>query len=160
MELNLGSYIHPEPWMWNVDCKPWDGVDEIVDLEKLPWPWRDGMWGHVRAIDILEHLGGIPKKKVVEELARITHEGGTVEIRVPCCTRTTALASLQHAHSFYFNSFDFSYAQPWFQVKSIHAELFRWHAKIEYKKGTRFILRSLASMGLVRGIHFNLVRIL
>lgn len=156
MKLNLGSYLYPLKDHWNVDIAKWEGVDQAFDLNKLPWPWRDRQWEHVRAIDILEHLGKLTKFQAVEELARITTIGGTVEVRVPCLHHWNALASLQHAHSFYFNSFDESYAQPWFSVQSIRAGLLG--RTFPYKAGTRFILRLLSRLGIVETITFQLVR--
>lgn len=117
MKLNLGSYQYPLAGFHNVDLLPWDGVDEIVDLNHLPWPWEDGQFEHVRAVDILEHLGKLTKVEIVGELARVTKLGGTVKVRVPCESHPWAWASIQHAHAFQYNSFEESYAQPWFSVQ-------------------------------------------
>jgi len=159
VKLNLGSYLYPLKGYHNVDIEKWDGVDEVVNLESLPWPWTDRTFEHVRAIDILEHLGGITKRKAVEELARVLIVYGTAEVRVPCMSHRIALASLQHAHSFYFNSFERSYAQPWFEVRKIYAGISDRQIQIPYVPGTRFILRFLSALGLVQTITFHLIKV-
>ena len=123
MRLNLGSYLYPIKGWHNVDIEKWDGVDEVVDLNRLPWPWSTGAFEEVGAIDIVEHLGKLTKVEIVEELARVTSPGGRVVVRVPCASHAWALASLQHAHAFQYNSFEESYAQPWFKCVSVRVGL-------------------------------------
>lgn len=122
MKLNLGCWIHPLMGYLNVDIEHWEGVDQLVDLNILPWPWKDGQFEEVRAIDIVEHIGRLTKTDIVRELARTTQRDGLVIIRVPCEKHSWAWASLQHAHSFQYNSFEESYAQPWFKVERIEVQ--------------------------------------
>ena len=123
MNLNLGSYRYPLPGWHNVDIEQWPGVDEIVDLNRLPWPWEDGMFYQVRAVDIVEHLGKLTKVEIIRELARVTKTGGKVIVRVPCGSHAWACASIQHAHLFQYNSFEESYAQPWFKCTRVRVGL-------------------------------------
>lgn len=116
-KLNLGSYLNPRAGYLNADILRWDGVDQIVDLNRLPWPWKNGQFEEVIALDIIEHLGKLTKLEILDELARITTKGGKVVVRVPCVTHYNALASLQHAHAFFINSFEEGYTQPYFRVK-------------------------------------------
>jgi len=122
MKVNLGSYKYPLPGYVNVDICRWDGVDVVADLNKLPWPFATGSVDEVRAVDILEHLGKLSKVESVGELARIVKPGGIATVRVPCSSHPWAWASLQHAHAFQYNSFERSYAQPWFDVVSAHVQ--------------------------------------
>lgn len=108
-KLNLGSYLFPIEGYHNVDILKWKGVDEVVDLNQIPWPWKDGTFDHVRAVDIVEHLGKLTKLEIIGEIARVTRPGGTVLIRVPCENHPWAWSSLQHAHAFQYNSFEPSF---------------------------------------------------
>lgn len=123
MKLNLGSYIYPLKDYWNVDIIKWEGVDQVVDLNKLPWPLTDNSFQVVRAVDIVEHLGKLTKTEIMGELARVTRPGGLVIIRVPCIKHKWAMSSLQHAHAFNYNSFEESYVQPWFKQERVSVGL-------------------------------------
>ena len=57
MRFNLGCGFNKRDGFINVDrfadCAP----DEIVDLEKIPWPWPDDSAEEIQMIHVLEHLG-------------------------------------------------------------------------------------------------------
>jgi predicted SAM-dependent methyltransferase len=155
MKLNLGSWVHPLPSYINVDIRPWFGVDVVTDLNLLPWPWKGESADEIRAVDIVEHLGKLTKVEIVEELARITKRGGLVIIRVPCEKHHWAWSSLQHAHAFNYNSFEESYAQPWFKVEKITVRF--------SDEGKDFALnrltRQLCKIGVVFTMTFYLTKI-
>ena len=117
--LNLGCGTDIKQGYVNVDIRVNFGVDKVINLNKVPWKFKDGEFDEVYAKDILEHLGKLTKTEIIEELARITKTGSAVIIRVPCATHYWALASLQHAHSFFTNSFEPSFAQQYFNVEEI-----------------------------------------
>lgn len=162
-KLNLGCYKNALPGYLNVDIRAFNGVDQIVDLQKLPWPWPDETFDHVRAVDILEHLGKITKVEAVQELARITRWRGTVLIRVPCATHRWALAALEHAHSFYFNSFDQWYDQPFFRVRRIRVGYGDTRPDhyfyITYNRFTRPFVKLLTVFGIGQCITFELEKL-
>ena len=60
--LNLGCGRHPiastaeEHWT-NVDRLALPGVDQVVDLMEVPWPWDDGSFDEIRSRHFLEHIG-------------------------------------------------------------------------------------------------------
>jgi SAM-dependent methyltransferase len=141
MKLNLGSYIYPLKDYCNVDKIAWEGVDQQVDLNKLPWPWSCDSIDEVRAVDIVEHLGKLTKVEIVEEIARVTKPGGLAVIRVPCETHAWAWSSLQHAHAFNYNSFEESYAQPWFRVEKIDIRLSDEGKAFPLNPATRFLCK-------------------
>ncbi len=122
-KLNLGCGTDIKQGYVNVDIRDNLGVDKVVNLNKVPWKFKDGEFDEIYAKDVLEHLGGITKIQILEELARIAKTGARVIIRVPCATHYRALASLQHAHSFFYNSFDYSWVQKYFRVDEIRVGL-------------------------------------
>jgi hypothetical protein len=144
--LNLGSYKYPISGFTNVDCFPWTGKEMIADLNKCPWPFADRSVQYIRAFDIFEHLGKLTKVEIMEEVARITKPGAVVAVRVPCVSHPWALSSIQHAHAFNYNSFEESYAQPWFTNRvvcvqfSYRGHKFGWNRFFKFLcKRTRFI---------------------
>ena len=152
MILNLGSYINPMSGAINVDILKWMGVDRIVDLEKLPWPWSDQSFDRVYAIDIVEHLAKLTKVEIFRELARIMKPHGLATVRVPCATHPWALASLQHAHSFMYNSLEESYAQPWFKCENIRVRF----SDSDRDYTFNVLTRKLCKLGFVFTITFRL----
>lgn len=150
-KLNLGSYIYPREGYVNVDIEDFPGVDIKHDLNRVPWPFPDDCFDFVRAVDIIEHLGELTKVEIVNEIARITKPAGAVHIRVPNVFHHNALASLQHAHAFFINSFEPSYAQPHFRVIGVWAIL---PYRFPYRELIRFMLRR----GWIETIEFTLIK--
>jgi hypothetical protein len=85
LKFNMGCGLNHRPGYVNVDayveCRP----DEVVDLEKTPWPWPDDCADEVLFIHSLEHMGGDPKVflAIMRELYRICAPGASVVIHVP-----------------------------------------------------------------------------
>ena len=60
LKLNLGCGQRKMDGYVNVDASPVCGPDQVVDLEKTPWPWPDDAADTVKLIHVLEHLGQQP----------------------------------------------------------------------------------------------------
>ena len=81
--MGCGTNRFPE-WH-NVDRYAECGPDEVVDLERFPWPWPDGCADEVMFHHSLEHLGQAPDVfvGVMRELWRVSAPGARVAIHVP-----------------------------------------------------------------------------
>lgn len=85
MKLNLGCGVNHKVGWHNVDryasCKP----DELVDLERLPWPWADSCAHEVLFNHSLEHMGQASDVfiGIMRELWRVCAPGALVQINVP-----------------------------------------------------------------------------
>ena len=159
MILNLGSYKYPIKGFVNVDISgEWPGVDVVCDLNTLPWPFADGSATHIRAVDILEYLGGMTKLQAVGEMARVLKYGGTAEVRVPLATNPTALQSLQHAHVFYLDTFQQDYAQPWFRCERRWVSFFAGRIEVPFVRPWRPLIRLLCRMVLGYCVRYYLVK--
>lgn len=105
IRLNLGSSDCQPPndlgWL-NVDCRKMPGVDIVMDLNTLPYPWADCSVDEIHASHVLEHLNN--PMAVVIELRRVLKPGGRLTIIVPNATGYMAHAA---AHYSYFS-------QQWF----------------------------------------------
>jgi hypothetical protein len=84
-KLNLGCGLRKIDEYHNVDKLSVLKPDEVVDLEKTPWPWKNDEFSHIVAKDILEHLGDSPRHfmDIIKEMYRISCNGATWEIQVP-----------------------------------------------------------------------------
>jgi hypothetical protein len=84
-KLNLGCGFKKFKGFHNVDISPIVKPDEVVNLEKTPWPWKEGEFCHITAKDILEHLGNSSREfmDIIKEMYRISSNGAIWEIQVP-----------------------------------------------------------------------------
>lgn len=80
-KLNLGAGKDIRPDYVNHDIASIEGIDEVHDLNDLPWPWPDDRFSEIEAIDVLEHLDNF--FPVMEEIHRVLKPKGVIRIKVP-----------------------------------------------------------------------------
>lgn len=84
--LNLGCGNKPMPDWLNVDCRDLPGVDEVWDLNCVPWPSGNRKFDEVQMMHTLEHVDD--PVAALREIARLLSIGGKATVVVP------------HAHSY------------------------------------------------------------
>jgi hypothetical protein len=85
MKLNLGCGPKRLAGWVNVDKFGHFQPDEIVDLERTPWPWPDSSADQLLLNHVLEHLGQSPEGfiGVMREMWRVCKPGAEVRVHVP-----------------------------------------------------------------------------
>ena len=85
MRLNLGCGATKFPGWVNADKVPACNPDQVVDLEKFPWPWPENSVEEVMMSHVLEHLGATPDVYlgIIKELYRVCRDRAAVTIIVP-----------------------------------------------------------------------------
>jgi hypothetical protein len=85
MKLNLGCGQNRIEGYVNVDSQPACAPDEVVDLERFPWPFADNSVDEIMMNHVLEHLGADTRTffGIVKELYRVCKPDATVRINVP-----------------------------------------------------------------------------
>jgi len=85
IKLNLGCGNRRLDGFVNVDKYASAAADQLVDLEKTPWPWATSSVSEVRFIHSLEHMGEDSQTylDIIKETYRICAHGATVVIHVP-----------------------------------------------------------------------------
>jgi hypothetical protein len=85
MRLNLGCGNWKIPGWINVDKVPASNPDQVVDLEKLPWPWLSDSIDEILLSHVLEHLGAATELylDIIKELYRVCRDGAKITIIVP-----------------------------------------------------------------------------
>ncbi len=85
MRLNLGCGGKIIPGWVNVDKFDTCGADQVVDLEKFPWPWDDNSVTDVLMSHVLEHLGATTDiyLGIIKELYRVCRDEALIIIAVP-----------------------------------------------------------------------------
>ena len=102
--LNLGCADKIMKDAINVDVSWQTGVDDIVDLSHLPWPWEDKSIDGIYARHILEHF--IIPSPFLEECSRILKPGAFLEIYGPHCSCISSVGMLEHSRTFSYDSFN------------------------------------------------------
>ncbi len=85
LKLNLGCGFKRITGYLNVDSVPDCNPDQVVDLERFPWPWADNSVDEVQLIHVLEHLGREPQVfiGIMQELYRVCTDDARIFIIVP-----------------------------------------------------------------------------
>lgn len=110
LKLDLGCGEHKKEGFTGVDRSKLKGVDQVVDLSKYPWPWKDGSVEEVHCSHFFEHIPGMQRPRFMDELYRVLVKGAKATIIVPYGNSDRAVQDYTHqwppvvAESFlYFN---------------------------------------------------------
>ena len=81
IKLDLGCGQNKQQGFIGADIVKLPGVDQVVDLEKFPWPWKDESVEEVFSSHYIEHTSDMIS--FMEELYRILVVGGRATIYAP-----------------------------------------------------------------------------
>jgi len=123
-KMNLGSGFKKLNNFLNVDKSEFVKPDQVVDLEKTPWPWKDNEFSHIVAKDILEHLGNTEREflDVIKEMYRVSDNQAIWEIQVPHWRCDTALDDPGHKRLLTLGFFKMLDQKRLMDDKIIHGE--------------------------------------
>lgn len=79
--LDLGCGPRKQPGAWGVDLHAFEGVDQVMDLDRCPWPLESDAFGVIYAHHVIEHVADI--KAFMNELHRVARPDAVVEIVTP-----------------------------------------------------------------------------
>ena len=106
--LNLGCGSDIRDGFVNVDIVSLSGVNVICDIKKYPYPFPDNSFPSILLINVLEHLPDTIS--TLEELYRISQDGGKLTIRIPYWNSLEQ--STDPTHISFFNERSFDYFDP------------------------------------------------
>ena len=85
-KINLGCSRFKKSGYINIDADKALAPDIVLDLNKLPYPFKDNSIDHVEANHILEHIS-TDIFIIMKELHRILKKEGVLKISVPHFSR-------------------------------------------------------------------------
>ena len=144
--LNLGAGSYLIKGAISIDVMPFEGIDEVCDLSRLPWKWTDNSIDKIYMIHFLEHFPDVAA--ILNECHRILKSGGILEIIVPHSSSPVAIGCLGHYHTFSYDTLNYFLSQPNYLFKkkmfeTLHQELRWWSARLDTLGAVRFILHPL-----------------
>jgi predicted SAM-dependent methyltransferase len=92
--LDVGCGINKYPGAVGIDRIEGTAADVIVDVDHFPYPFRDAMFDHVRAVHVIEHVADVIR--TIEEFHRLLRPGGTVYIATPHYTDYSSFCDPTH----------------------------------------------------------------
>jgi len=104
-QLDLGCGRHKVPGTLGVDRARLPGVDLVVDLDSVPYPFAANTFETVYCFHVLEHL--TDWIAALREINRILHPGGVIHVRVPYFASPTSFCDPTHKHFFAYETFDY-----------------------------------------------------
>jgi len=105
VKLQIGAGNNPKEGYINQDYRKYEGIDDVFDLNVYPYKYPDNCFDEIFAEDIIEHLDDTIK--AIDELWRITKDGGIIKIYVPHFTHWGTFGDLTHKRGFSIFAFDY-----------------------------------------------------
>lgn len=105
MKLNLGCGRYPLEGYINTDIVKLDGVDEVMDLNQLPYKYETDSCDEIVLNSVLEHLDN--PHAVLKELLRMLKPGCKLNVIVPHFTTTKAFSDPTHKNFYGLDTFKY-----------------------------------------------------
>jgi len=103
--LDVGCGVNKFPGSIGIDRNPRTKADVIVELDRFPYPFPDGVFDEVRAIHVIEHVSDVIG--TMEEFHRLLRPGGRVVLETPHYTDFSSFCD--PTHKWHLNSYSFRY---------------------------------------------------
>jgi len=103
--LDVGCGLRKYPGAIGIDRNPASAADVLCDLDRHPYPFRDGVFDRIRAIHVLEHVRDV--LRTMEEFHRLLRPGGRLFIVTPHFSDFSSYCDPTHRR--HLSSYSFRY---------------------------------------------------
>lgn len=93
------------PGAIGIDRNPASRADVICDLDRFPYPFRDGSFDLIRAVHVIEHVADV--LRAMEEFHRLLRPGGRLYIVTPHYSDFSSYCD--PTHRWHLTSYSFRY---------------------------------------------------
>lgn len=113
MKLHLGCGTEILDGYVNIDIVKLPGVDEVMNVLNMPWPYTDNSVDEIKAKDLIEHLpshdpqGNNTLIKFIEECHRVLKAGGLLWLQTPGWDSDFLWIDPTHVRGYDVRSMDF-----------------------------------------------------
>ena len=114
IKLNLGCGQDIKEGYINIDCKKSPGVDKVLDLNKVPYPFKNSTIEEIQALSVLEHLDDV--YALLHEWHRIAKTGAIIKISVPHFSSGDTWNDVQHRKGYGILAFEHKNLQHLFNI--------------------------------------------
>jgi len=101
--LDVGCGRNKYPGSIGIDSNPDTAADVICNLDRPPYPFRDGLFDEIRVIHVIEHVADV--MATMKELHRIARAGARIVLETPHYTDFSSFCD--PTHRWHLNSFSF-----------------------------------------------------
>jgi hypothetical protein len=126
LKLDLGSGPHKREGFIGVDKTAFVGVDQVVDLTKAPWPWRDNSVSEAHASHFIEHLTAPQRCLFVNELHRVLVPDGKCQVIIPHWASCRAYGDPTHQWPPVSEFWFYYLSREWRSVNAPHTDASVW----------------------------------
>ena len=143
-KLNLGCGNDIREGYLNIDFERFKGIDKIIDLDKIPYPFKNDQFQEIVINNVLEHLEN--PYAVLKEIHRISRSRAVIKIMVPHFSSSNSWGDIQHKRGFNLETFTNKNVTSMFKVikNEVTFSKFRLIAKALYKLNHSFYEKHLA----------------
>lgn len=120
LKLDLGCGKNKKAGFLGVDSIAFEGVDMVLDLRIVPWPWDNDTVDEVHTSHFVEHLTGAERVPFFNELHRVMKPGATVQVITPDWTHACAYGDPTHQWPPMSGWWPFYVGKAWRDVNAPH----------------------------------------
>lgn len=130
LKLDFGAGMHKRDGFLGIDKTAFIGVDQVVDLTVLPWPWADESVEEAHASHFVEHLTADQRINFVNELYRVLIPGGKATIITPHWASCRAYGDLTHQWPPVSEFWFFYLSEAWRAQNAPHNDFYKCNFSI------------------------------
>jgi hypothetical protein len=149
LKLDIGCGKNKVSGFEGIDSIAFEGVDHVLDVRQIPWPFEDNSVDEVHSSHFVEHLTGEERVSFFNELSRVMKKGAQARIITPHWSHACAYGDPTHQwppmsewfayylnkgwrdqnapHTGYTCDFDFTVAgswDPWLETRNQETKVF------------------------------------
>jgi hypothetical protein len=132
LRLDFGCGPNKRPGFKGVDAIAFPGVDVVMDVRKMPWPWVDNSVEEVHSSHFVEHLWNTDERPervaFVNELYRVLRMGGKATIICPHWASCRAYGDFTHGYPAVSEFWLFYLDANWRAANAPHNDI-KWNPK-------------------------------